>query len=245
MANYVMDESEEVWSTGSAESSDESSDKSSDESSEYDLLCETESFTSSSGCESDSSSAQSSFDSSSQSSQSLESSDWSSSNSQPSSMELSSGSVLSEEGNKQREQKDRPQCSRLLSVIPPSYYEPLYEGADLTILDSYILHYEFALRHRLTKQAFSELIGLVSAHLPSSESPALSVHMLQQFFVRHFDELAPISYHYCSACHRLLEPPNVVDCPNGCAAATSQFLHIPLSLQLKRRLEGMFVIARC
>lgn len=71
----------------------------------------------------------------------------------------------------------------ILSGIPPSYYEPLYEGADLTILDSYILHYEFVLQHRLTKQVFSELIRLVSANLHSSETPALSVHILQQFFV--------------------------------------------------------------
>jgi len=34
--------------------------------------------------------------------------------------------------------------------------------------------------------------------------------------------------------------PDLVDCPNGCDADIGQFLHIPVSLQLKRRLEDMY-----
>ena len=60
---------------------------------------------------------------------------------------------------------------------------PLYPGSEVTILDSYILLYEYALR---LKEAFSELLQLVSVHLPSSVNSAKSVYLLQKYFEKHF-----------------------------------------------------------
>ena len=48
------------------------------------------------------------------------------------------------------------------------FSEPLYTGAKLTVLDSYLLLYQFFLRHFLSKKAFSELITLISVHLPET-----------------------------------------------------------------------------
>ena len=39
------------------------------------------------------------------------------------------------------------------------FHTPLYEGAELSVLDSHLLLYQYALRHCLTKQAFMEIIN--------------------------------------------------------------------------------------
>ena len=48
------------------------------------------------------------------------------------------------------------------------YEVPLFEGSEMTILDSYLLLYQYALKHSLTKLAFQEMIELVNVHLPGA-----------------------------------------------------------------------------
>lgn len=62
------------------------------------------------------------------------------------------------------------------------FHTPLYEGADLTILDSYLMLYHFALRHCITDTAFSELISLVDTHVPKDAKSATSLYKLRKFF---------------------------------------------------------------
>ena len=45
--------------------------------------------------------------------------------------------------------------------IDEALYQPLYEGAKLSILDSYFQLMQFSLRHSLTKQAFSDLLNVI------------------------------------------------------------------------------------
>lgn len=40
------------------------------------------------------------------------------------------------------------------------YEVPLFEGSEMTVLDSYLLLYQYALKHSLTKLAFQEMIEL-------------------------------------------------------------------------------------
>ena len=102
------------------------------------------------------------------------------------------------------------------------------------MLDSYLLLYQFALRHGLTKLAFQELIDLVSVHLPSTR-----ITKLQKFFVEHFRTVRPTSKKYCRKCHHLFEDSESA-CPNGnCDGEISQFVYIPVGTQIKRMLEGM------
>lgn len=114
---------------------------------------------------------------------------------------------------------------------------PLYPGSDVTILDSYILLYEYALRHSLTKEAFKELIQLVTVHMPSNAKSAKSVYLLQKFFEKHFNDTKGKCYYYCMKCHRTLEDEGA-QCPSGCEARINKFLYVPIEAQLKRRLEG-------
>ena len=62
---------------------------------------------------------------------------------------------------------------------------PLYPDSQVTILDSYIL-YEYSLRHSLTKEAFKELLQLITIHMPLNAKSAKSVYLLQGFFRKTF-----------------------------------------------------------
>ena len=60
-------------------------------------------------------------------------------------------------------------------------YQPLNEGAKLSILDSYFRLMQFSLRHSLTKQAFSDLLNVIGAHLPAK--PTISAYRLKKFIL--------------------------------------------------------------
>lgn len=119
----------------------------------------------------------------------------------------------------------------------PEYSTPLYQGADISVLDSYLLLYKFALRHTLTKKAFSELIGIVSTHLPPTARCASSLYSLQKYFETYFNDLKQEMYEYCKTCHQIL---TATECSNGCTPTCKrEFLYIPVEYQLKTKLEGI------
>lgn len=64
---------------------------------------------------------------------------------------------------------------------------PLYDGADVSVLDSYLLVYQFALKHGLSKMAIDELIRLLSTHLPRSSKAATSLHTLEKYFAQRLE----------------------------------------------------------
>jgi hypothetical protein len=115
---------------------------------------------------------------------------------------------------------------------------PLYPESQVSVLDSYILLYEYALRHSLTKEAFKELIELVTVHMPSNAKSAKSVYLLQNFFEKHFNDTKGECHYYCTKCHRCVE--EGARCPSGCDARINKFLYVPIEPQLKRRLEGAY-----
>ena len=124
-------------------------------------------------------------------------------------------------------------------VLWPVFPEPLYTGAKLTVLDSYLLLYQFFLRHSLSKKAFSELITLISVHLPetTSQNAARSLYQLRQLFVTQFSDLIASPERYCSKCHFLYEN-DADDCPHGCGQPFQRFWVVSIAAQIKRMLEG-------
>ena len=116
---------------------------------------------------------------------------------------------------------------------------PLYEGADITIFESYLLALQYATRHSLTKKAFEELLQLISIYIPASAQAPRSCHKLKRFFCGLFPGTSPIVHYYCSFCHsRLLEQES--NCStNGCPGNDKgQFISVPLGPQIKRIMEG-------
>ena len=150
---------------------------------------------------------------------------------------LSSSTWTTESGSSSDSECDR-RASKLSKL--KEFHTPLYEGADLTILDSYLLLYQFSLRHCITQTAFSELISLVDTHVPKDAKSVTSLYKLRKFFETNFNDLGSQLYNYCAKCHRLLEgdlEPTV--CPNGCGGdQVNKFLYVPIRPQLKKKLEG-------
>ena len=122
--------------------------------------------------------------------------------------------------------------------VDETLLEPLYEGANLSVLDSYFQLMQFSLRHSLTKQAFSDLLNLVCLHLPTN--PSMSVYKLKKFFLSLFHDISFSKHRCCSSCDTLLDNNRTGTCPTPrCRGAAIEFLSVSIAAQLKRKLEGM------
>ena len=133
---------------------------------------------------------------------------------------------------------DEYEC-RLSSM--KEFHTPLYDDAELSVLDSHLLMYQYALRHCITTQAFTELISLVETHMPRNSRAVSSLYKLRKFFEENFNDTKCQAYEYCSKCHRLidLERTGEVGCSSGCEGATiNTFVYVPVEAQLKKKLEG-------
>ena len=116
-------------------------------------------------------------------------------------------------------------------------YQPVYPGAELTVLESYLLLFQYSLRHSLTKKAFSELLEVVGAHLPPGKMTSL--YKLTKYFSELFSDINADNHYCCSNCYQPL--PNDSDtCTNECHANALDFIKIPIGPQIKRRLEGLY-----
>ena len=120
-----------------------------------------------------------------------------------------------------------------------NFGQPLYPGLHLTFYESHLSVFQFALRHRLTKLAFSDLLNLIDNHLPTTNS-MVSLYKLKKHFLHLYRDITYTPHFCCSSCHAALstlESP----CPNNCEDEAMEFLSISVAPQLKRRLEGMHV----
>ena len=76
--------------------------------------------------------------------------------------------------------------------------EALYAGSPISTLQSYLLIFQYAVRHSLTAKAFTELLQLLSVHLPRGARLPKTVHSLKRFFVDAFPEAQAVQHFYCS-----------------------------------------------
>ena len=114
--------------------------------------------------------------------------------------------------------------------------EPLYSGAKLSVIDSYMKIMKYSLRHSLTKQALGDLLSLLDEHLPVSSM--ISVHRLRKLFLQLYEDMSFITHHCCSNCHSPLENSTSL-CRHGCTSSPIEFLQILVEPQLQRKFQGM------
>ena len=117
------------------------------------------------------------------------------------------------------------------------FHTPLYDDAELSVLDSHLRMYQYALRHCITTQAFTELISLVETHMPRNSRGVSSLYKLRKFFEENFNDTKCHAYEYCSKCHRLIdsEITGEIGCSSGCEGATvNKFIYVPV----EEKLEG-------
>lgn len=117
----------------------------------------------------------------------------------------------------------------------------LYPGAQLSPIQSRLLVFQYAIRHSLTTKAFTELLQLLSVHVPRGAAIPKSVHRLKNYFVESFPEAKANRHFYCSCCQRPIPSTGAPSCSgNGCSGGRPVvFITIPLGPQIKRMMEGV------
>ena len=115
---------------------------------------------------------------------------------------------------------------------------PLYDNAEISVFESHLLSFQFAIRHSLTTKAFSELLQLLSVHLPSSSMAPRSIYRLKSFFVDLFPHASPTVHPYCAFCLSLLGEEGFCSTEGCQGGAKEEFISIALAPQLRRIFEG-------
>lgn len=116
------------------------------------------------------------------------------------------------------------------------FLKPLYDGAKLSVFESYSLFLQYSLRYSLTKLALLQLVG---QHLTTGS--VASLHKVKKCFLELYGDITFKLCYCCSCCHSLPEDSETI-CRNSCDGAGVEFLSIPISNQLKRRLEGIIIM---
>ena len=130
---------------------------------------------------------------------------------------------------------------------------PLYEGAPLSLSSSILLILAFVLKHRLTGQCFTDLLGVIEAHCPKPNQCKSSVRKLFDFFKNIKGNL--VKHIFCTYCNsyiceqREAEPivlPDSCEICGTCLANksndTSFFLEAPLDNQIRKLFKGIKVV---
>ena len=118
----------------------------------------------------------------------------------------------------------------------------LYDGAQINVLESYILMLQFALKHTLTKKVFEELLLLIIAHLPKEAKIPKSIYKLKQYFVALLPKVKITTHQYCKVCHELLSD-SKANCAGNChPRKVGEFVYVPVGPQIERKLQGITIV---
>ena len=117
-------------------------------------------------------------------------------------------------------------------------HDSLYNNSTVSILEAYVLVFQFAIKHSLTKTAISELLQLISVHLPADAKYPQSIHEVKGLFMEMFPHSMPSVHNYCEYCLSMLTSDGVCS-TDGCSGLKrGQFISLPLAPQLKKIMES-------
>lgn len=120
--------------------------------------------------------------------------------------------------------------------VGEEYERPLYPGSQISIWMTYLLVFQFSIRHSLTESALKELLLLISVLLPVQALFPKSVRKLKRFFSEGFPKLMPTFQEYCSSCHKLLE--QGTSCTECQITKSAKFIAVPIGSQIESKLQG-------
>ena len=126
------------------------------------------------------------------------------------------------------------------SMLQLTSHTPLYQDTPLTAYHSNLLLFQYALRHSLTNKAFTELLQLMSVHLPPGSKVPKSVHHLKRSFLEAYPEAEAVKHFFGQYCQQPLPTDASVCTGSGCPGGDSLavFITVGLGPQIKRKLEG-------
>ena len=130
--------------------------------------------------------------------------------------------------------------ARSVTIGTESQGTPLYQGSAISSGDFNTAFLSLVQRHNLTYSSQGDILKLLSIVIPSPSSVPSSAYMLYKKFTNYKDDT--VLQHICDNCASPLEPG--LSCKQqGCADAShGVFVRIPLSMQLKERFDGMFML---
>lgn len=124
----------------------------------------------------------------------------------------------------------------------PEEDRPLYDGSYHTAQSSSTAIMLFVMKHSLSREAFSDLLLLISSHLPETTFFTKSVYKLKETLKSSIGFQEPIVHHYCQACQMLCQDENTcnnVDCQRN-NSKTLEFHDLQIEEQLKTMFKGLW-----
>ena len=97
---------------------------------------------------------------------------------------------------------DQDQCDKTQHC---DMSDSLYEGSRTSVMQAYLMIFQFVLKHHLTGKTFTELLLLLKILLPHDCRLPKSVYGLKCFFIKVFPEMKVIEHQYCRDCHQTIE----------------------------------------
>jgi len=113
---------------------------------------------------------------------------------------------------------------------------PLYHGAPISYRVMMILLLTYAVRHKLTNEAISDLLYIIGLVCPQPNYCCSSLHKFKKYFS--FMVLPSEFFYYCPSCFGLIDSLATTVC-TACqwmfksANEVSYFVHFPISEQIK------------
>lgn len=127
----------------------------------------------------------------------------------------------------------------------PEHLDPLYEGAPLTMLESFLILLQVFLKFHLCKDAMDAFCEVLCLHLPKESKNPKSERELRHFF-QSIDSQTVIKHDFCGTCHHLFEEGEFACplCPNqprfGAGGTTPRFfLEFPIDSILRERFKDI------
>lgn len=125
----------------------------------------------------------------------------------------------------------------------PSESEPddiLFSGAPLTSSESIVLLLTFVMKHKLTHEAFNDLLSVIEAHCPRPNNCKTSVNKLLEFISQAKGDLEKhFFYDYCKA-YFGKGTGNCNICGQKISKADGFFIEVPVEKQLQKFFIGKF-----
>ena len=116
----------------------------------------------------------------------------------------------------------------------------LYSGAPLTSSTSFVLLLTFVMKHKLTREAFNDLLLVIEAHCPQPNNCKTSVKNLLEFASQANEELE--KHYFCDYCKAYFGKGtgNCNICGERISKGGGFFIEVPVEKQLKMFFTGKF-----
>lgn len=125
--------------------------------------------------------------------------------------------------------------------------DKLYSGAPITSSSSAVLLLSFVFKHKLTREAFNDLLQIIEAHCPRPNSCKTTVKMLFEFVSKTKGDT--VKHYFCSYCKAYYGKEVLNGNCNICGKTIQKgaefFLEVPIANQIQKFFSGKVCLFVC